>query len=141
MSVAVLFTQCILMLGFRDPTDTIQGGDKPSEAGLLPRTLDVIFNSIEGMHSMCNVRLLLSTVCLALTCMQFQPSRLTGVEASKPNSPLPSPTTSSNPATPRASLSASSDSIPLSNLYECKVSSCAMITRSCPARRDLGILR
>lgn len=32
-------------------TYTIQGGKGPSDAGLLPRTLDVIFNSVEGLHS------------------------------------------------------------------------------------------
>ncbi|THH12142.1 hypothetical protein EW145_g161 [Phellinidium pouzarii] len=32
-------------------TYTIQGGSQPDTAGLLPRTLDVVFNSLEGMHS------------------------------------------------------------------------------------------
>lgn len=32
-------------------TYTIQGGTGADEAGLLPRTLDVIFNSIEGLQS------------------------------------------------------------------------------------------
>lgn len=32
-------------------TYTIQGGDEPSSAGILPRTLDVIFNSVEGLQS------------------------------------------------------------------------------------------
>ena len=38
-------------------TYTIQGGNGPDSAGILPRTLDVIFNSVEGLHSdgrVCN---------------------------------------------------------------------------------------
>lgn len=31
-------------------TWTIQGGNNKGEGGLLPRTLDVLFNSIEGLH-------------------------------------------------------------------------------------------
>lgn len=30
---------------------TVQGGTGPGEAGILPRSLDVIFNSIEGLQS------------------------------------------------------------------------------------------
>ncbi|WFD20111.1 succinate--hydroxymethylglutarate CoA-transferase [Malassezia caprae] len=33
-------------------TYTVQGNDKPGEAGILPRTMDVIFNSIQGRE--CN---------------------------------------------------------------------------------------
>jgi hypothetical protein len=32
-------------------TYTIQGSNGPDSAGILPRTLDVIFNSVEGLHS------------------------------------------------------------------------------------------
>lgn len=32
-------------------TYTIQGGSDPNTPGLLPRTFDVIFNSLEGLHS------------------------------------------------------------------------------------------
>ena len=32
-------------------TYTIQGGSGRGEGGLLPRTLDVIFNSVDGLHS------------------------------------------------------------------------------------------
>lgn len=32
-------------------TYTIQGGNKPGSGGILPRTLDVIFNSVEGRQS------------------------------------------------------------------------------------------
>ena len=31
-------------------TYTMQGGSEGGSAGILPRTLDVIFNSIEGLH-------------------------------------------------------------------------------------------
>ena len=31
-------------------THTIQGGGGEGNAGIIPRTLDVIFNSIEGLH-------------------------------------------------------------------------------------------
>lgn len=32
-------------------TYTIQGGGEPGSAGILPRSLDVLFNSIDGLHS------------------------------------------------------------------------------------------
>ena len=32
-------------------TYTIQGSSEPGSAGILPRTLDILFNSIEGLHS------------------------------------------------------------------------------------------
>ncbi|KAI5119917.1 hypothetical protein M0805_000882 [Coniferiporia weirii] len=32
-------------------TYTIQGGSRPDTAGLLPRALDVVFNSLDGLHS------------------------------------------------------------------------------------------
>lgn len=31
-------------------TYTVQGGSNPGSAGMLPRTLDVIFNSVEGLQ-------------------------------------------------------------------------------------------
>ena len=37
-------------------TYTIQGGTEPGTTGVLPRTLDVVFNSLEGMHSNAPVR-------------------------------------------------------------------------------------
>ena len=37
-------------------TYTIQGGSQPGTAGILPRTLDVIFNSLEGLQSTLAVR-------------------------------------------------------------------------------------
>ena len=32
-------------------TYTIQGGSGPGSAGILPRTLDTVFNSLEGLHT------------------------------------------------------------------------------------------
>lgn len=37
-------------------TYTIQGGSASGSAGLLPRTLDTVFNSLEGLHSDAPVR-------------------------------------------------------------------------------------
>ncbi|KAF8499449.1 P-loop containing nucleoside triphosphate hydrolase protein [Gautieria morchelliformis] len=45
-------------------TYTIQGGSGKGEGGLLPRTLDVVFNSVDGLHSDA----------------PFRPVRLAGVE-------------------------------------------------------------
>ncbi|KAL7285775.1 hypothetical protein ACG7TL_000884 [Trametes sanguinea] len=47
-------------------TYTIQGGNTAGSAGILPRTLDVIFNSIEGLHG----------------DDRFRPVRLQGIELS-----------------------------------------------------------
>lgn len=41
-------------------TYTIQGGSSKGSAGLLPRTLDVIFNSLDGLHSEAHVCQLLA---------------------------------------------------------------------------------
>ncbi|KAG1787830.1 kinesin-domain-containing protein [Suillus plorans] len=54
-------------------TYTIQGGNGPDSAGILPRTLDVIFNSVEGLHS----------------DGRFRPVRLYGVEEADPSDFLP----------------------------------------------------
>lgn len=43
----LLFTYGVTNSG---KTFTIQGGSFQGSAGILPRTLDVIFNSIEGLH-------------------------------------------------------------------------------------------
>lgn len=43
----LLFTYGVTNSG---KTYTIQGGNAHGSAGILPRTLDVIFNSIEGLH-------------------------------------------------------------------------------------------
>lgn len=45
---ALLFTYGVTNSG---KTYTVQGGSASGSAGILPRTLDVIFNSIEGLHS------------------------------------------------------------------------------------------
>ena len=44
---ALLFTYGVTNSG---KTYTIQGGSEEGSAGILPRSLDVIFNSIEGLH-------------------------------------------------------------------------------------------
>ena len=49
----LLFTYGVTNSG---KTYTIQGGDEPGSAGILPRTLDVLFNSIEGLHGDGTVR-------------------------------------------------------------------------------------
>ncbi|KAG2149677.1 kinesin-domain-containing protein [Suillus cothurnatus] len=54
-------------------TYTIQGGNGPDSAGILPRTLDVIFNSVDGLHS----------------DGRFRPIRLYGVEEADPSEFLP----------------------------------------------------
>ena len=43
----LLFTYGVTNSG---KTYTIQGGEEEGSAGILPRTLDVVFNSIEGKH-------------------------------------------------------------------------------------------
>ncbi|TCD62039.1 hypothetical protein EIP91_007534 [Steccherinum ochraceum] len=57
---ALLFTYGVTNSG---KTYTIQGGEQEGSAGILPRSLDVIFNSIEGLHG----------------DGRFQPVRLQGV--------------------------------------------------------------
>ncbi|KAH0838561.1 kinesin-domain-containing protein [Lanmaoa asiatica] len=54
-------------------TYTIQGGNKPGSGGILPRTLDVIFNSVEGLQS----------------DGRYRPVRLYGVEEADPSDPTP----------------------------------------------------
>ncbi|GJJ09537.1 hypothetical protein Clacol_003760 [Clathrus columnatus] len=49
----LLFTYGVTNSG---KTYTIQGGINKGSAGLLPRTLDVIFNSLEGLHSEAPLR-------------------------------------------------------------------------------------
>ncbi|KAF9229627.1 kinesin-domain-containing protein [Gyrodon lividus] len=56
-------------------TYTIQGDNTPGSAGILPRTLDVIFNSVEGLHS----------------DGRYRPVRLYGVEDADPSDPIPPP--------------------------------------------------
>lgn len=54
---SLLFTYGVTNSG---KTYTIQGGTAPDTAGLLPRTLDVVFNSLEGLHSEAPVSMLRS---------------------------------------------------------------------------------
>ncbi|EGO30926.1 hypothetical protein SERLADRAFT_359061 [Serpula lacrymans var. lacrymans S7.9] len=44
----LLFTYGVTNSG---KTYTVQGGNEPGSAGILPRALDAIFNSIEGLHN------------------------------------------------------------------------------------------
>ncbi|KAF8640512.1 hypothetical protein AX17_000174 [Amanita inopinata Kibby_2008] len=67
----LLFTYGVTNSG---KTYTIQGGTTKGSAGILPRTLDVIFNSIEGLHG----------------DGRFRPVRLYGVEAADPSDMTPS---------------------------------------------------
>ncbi|KAI6045091.1 kinesin-domain-containing protein [Pisolithus marmoratus] len=54
-------------------TYTIQGGSKPGSAGILPRALDVLFNSIGGLHS----------------DGRYRPVRLYGLEEADPSESAP----------------------------------------------------
>ncbi|KAF9650694.1 kinesin-domain-containing protein [Thelephora ganbajun] len=64
---ALLFTYGVTNSG---KTYTVQGGSDPSSAGILPRTLDVIFNSVGHLQS----------------DNKYGPVRLQGVEAADPSS-------------------------------------------------------
>ncbi|KAI6136884.1 kinesin-domain-containing protein [Pisolithus sp. B1] len=54
-------------------TYTVQGGSKPGSAGILPRALDVLFNSIDDLHS----------------DGRYRPVRLYGVEEADPSESAP----------------------------------------------------
>ncbi|KAJ6604199.1 kinesin-like protein [Mycena vulgaris] len=56
-------------------TYTVQGGAHEGSAGILPRTLDVLFNSIEGLHG----------------TGKYRPVRLQGVELADKNDSAPPP--------------------------------------------------
>ncbi|KAK2462014.1 hypothetical protein APHAL10511_006477 [Amanita phalloides] len=62
----LLFTYGVTNSG---KTYTVQGGTVSGSAGILPRTLDVLFNSIEGLHGEG----------------RYRPVRLYGVEAADPS--------------------------------------------------------
>lgn len=53
----LLFTYGVTNSG---KTFTVQGGTKEGTAGILPRALDVMFNSIDGLHGDGRVRIHLS---------------------------------------------------------------------------------
>ncbi|KAJ3936725.1 MAG: kinesin-like protein [Lentinula lateritia] len=74
---ALLFTYGVTNSG---KTYTVQGGSSAGSAGILPRSLDVIFNSIEGLHG----------------SSKYRPVRLYGVELAdasdlRPPSTIPEP--------------------------------------------------
>ncbi|KAE9409319.1 kinesin-domain-containing protein [Gymnopus androsaceus JB14] len=74
---ALLFTYGVTNSG---KTYTVQGGSSAGSAGILPRSLDVIFNSIEGLHG----------------SGKYRPVRLYGVELAdesdfSPPSTIPEP--------------------------------------------------
>ncbi|KAJ6519384.1 kinesin-like protein [Mycena sanguinolenta] len=58
-------------------TYTVQGGANEGSAGILPRTLDVLFNSIEGLHG----------------TGKYRPVRLQGVELAEKTDSAPPPVT------------------------------------------------
>ncbi|KAG5648238.1 hypothetical protein DXG03_006196 [Asterophora parasitica] len=66
----LLFTYGVTNSG---KTYTVQGGAKEGSAGILPRTLDVIFNSIDGLHG----------------DGRFRPIRLQGIEPADPSDSKP----------------------------------------------------
>ena len=76
-SNGLLFTYGVTNSG---KTYTIQGGKDPSSVGLLPRTLDVIFNSLDGLHSnlpVCETpafspKTQLKKICLVSSVSAFQ---------------------------------------------------------------------
>lgn len=65
---ALLFTYGVTNSG---KTYTVQGGSSAGSAGILPRSLDVIFNSIEGLHGngkVCNLIALDEAKILIFSC-------------------------------------------------------------------------
>lgn len=71
-------------------TYTIQGGNKSGSGGILPRTLDVIFNSIEELQSDGRVSVQAVEYQPANERLQYRPVRLYGVgEADPSDSTLP----------------------------------------------------
>lgn len=82
----LLFTYGVTNSG---KTYTIQGGHGEGSAGILPRTLDIIFNSIDGLQGDGRVCATYVRKSRLLTVfVQYQPVRLQGVELA----PAPSPT-------------------------------------------------
>lgn len=67
-------------------TYTIQGGNEHGSGGILPRTLDVIFNSVEGLQSDGQVSTSVQREMNLLTKQQqFRPVRLYGVGEADPS--------------------------------------------------------
>lgn len=70
---ALLFTYGVTNSG---KTYTVQGGTQEGSAGILPRTLDVMFNSIKGLHGDGRVRAdiyscVISSLNIFLSIAQF----------------------------------------------------------------------
>lgn len=71
-------------------TYTIQGGNEPGSGGILPRTLDVIFNSVEGLQSDGRVSTCELPETNSLTKRpKYRPVRLYGVEEADPSDLIP----------------------------------------------------
>lgn len=66
-------------------TYTVQGGSEQGSAGILPRTLDVIFNSVEGLQGDGRVSMMCSVLDITDSISQFRPVRLQGIEANIPS--------------------------------------------------------
>lgn len=65
---------------------TVQGGNASNEAGVLPRSMDTIFNSIKGLESTSEVGLnpaLKDILVLTFFLIQIRPVGLIGVELAK----------------------------------------------------------
>lgn len=80
----LLFTYGVTNSG---KTYTVQGGNKEGSAGILPRTLDVIFNSVDGLHGdgKVNIRSLHSFFHQPKPLHpQYCPVRLHGIELADP---------------------------------------------------------
>ena len=69
-------------------TYTMQGGSHESSAGILPRTIDVLFNSIEGLQGSSKVTLYFSYLVIIFVTfhLQYRPARLNGIELNDPSS-------------------------------------------------------
>jgi kinesin family protein 20 len=73
----LLFTYGVTNSG---KTYTVQGGTKEGSAGILPRSLDVIFNSIDGLHGDGKVNNPKCNTTCPNHSIQFRPVRLHGIE-------------------------------------------------------------
>lgn len=94
----LLFTYGVTNSG---KTYTIQGGSSEGSAGILPRTLDVIFNSIEGLHGGSRVSCSFTFVDIRLIFIsKYRPIRLQGIELAEEASPLPKPLRRGKSTTP-----------------------------------------
>ena len=81
-------------------TYTIQGGNKPGTGGILPRTLDVIFNSVEGLQSDGRVSTSKRPTTSLTKKSQYRPVRLYGVGEADPSDFTPPPIDINVPSEP-----------------------------------------